>query len=406
MVCSCHSCNYRSWEGTHINHVISLSDQWARQLVASEWCDNSILGWWSIHGALPWWNTAIMMLSEMGWIIKCIRSDCHRVKVVLPCVELLVYWKAIEGTATLISRENPWILSIQSLEAHHRLPVVDMFCLSISLQMEGHGCVRGNIEHSIEFFHELWDELGSPVGYDYLGHSVFCVNVVPENSGPSFGGKFDIAGNRYDRLWESVDDHEDRVMSMQVRESSDHVDRYMHPWSFRDCVWVKRGCFSLHACLRSLASFAAFYIGFNVLFDLGPPEFAEYELLRLLNSWMASGHVVMTSGNDLASQRGFSWYVYPSVVVKESSFSWYPSIMREGGCDAYIPELFLLGCFFNLSVNGIGRGHDESSEVFGLKHYDIVIILLALIVVVVSGQKIGLLVENARSVLQHKVIFS
>ncbi len=54
----------------------------------------------------------------MGWITKHVRSDCHRVKVVLPCVELLVYWKAVEGTATLISRENPWILSIQSLEAH------------------------------------------------------------------------------------------------------------------------------------------------------------------------------------------------------------------------------------------------------------------------------------------------
>ncbi len=36
MVCSCHSCNYHSWEGTHVNHVISLSDQWACQLVASE----------------------------------------------------------------------------------------------------------------------------------------------------------------------------------------------------------------------------------------------------------------------------------------------------------------------------------------------------------------------------------
>ncbi len=27
MVCSCCSCNCRSWEGTHVNHVISLSDQ-------------------------------------------------------------------------------------------------------------------------------------------------------------------------------------------------------------------------------------------------------------------------------------------------------------------------------------------------------------------------------------------
>ncbi len=65
----------------------------------------------------------IMMRNEMGWITKHVDSDCHRVKVVLPCVELLVYWKAIEGTTVLISRENLWILSIQSLEAHQWLHI-------------------------------------------------------------------------------------------------------------------------------------------------------------------------------------------------------------------------------------------------------------------------------------------
>ncbi len=119
-VCSCHSCNYHSWEGTRINHVISLSDQWACQLVASEWCDNSVLGWWSINGALLWWNMAIMMHSKMGWITKRVRSDCHRVKVVLPGVKLLIYWKTIEGMTMLISRENLRVLSVQSLEAHQR----------------------------------------------------------------------------------------------------------------------------------------------------------------------------------------------------------------------------------------------------------------------------------------------
>ncbi len=69
-----------------------------------------------------------MMHSEMGWITKHVRSDCHRGKVVLPCVELLVYWKAVEGTATLISSENPRILSVQSLEAHQRFSIIyDLF---------------------------------------------------------------------------------------------------------------------------------------------------------------------------------------------------------------------------------------------------------------------------------------
>ncbi len=109
----------------------------ACQLVASEWCGNSILGGLSIKGTLPWWNTGIMMCNEMGWISKHMRSSCHRVKVVLPCVELLVYWKAIEGMATLNSRINPWILSVQSLEAHHHTPGFSDQCLQAVMSSQG-----------------------------------------------------------------------------------------------------------------------------------------------------------------------------------------------------------------------------------------------------------------------------
>ncbi len=81
------------------------------------------------------------------------------------------------------------------------------------------------------------------------------------------------------------------------------------------------------ARLCLLASFAALNIGFDVLLDLGPPEFAEYKLLRLLDSWVAGGDVVVTLGNDLASKGGFSWDVYSFVIVKESSFLGYPTVV-------------------------------------------------------------------------------
>ncbi len=57
----------------------------------------------------------------MGWITKHMKSGCHRMKVVSMCVQSFVCWKAVEGTVALISRINPWILSIQSLEAHQHL---------------------------------------------------------------------------------------------------------------------------------------------------------------------------------------------------------------------------------------------------------------------------------------------
>ncbi len=75
VVYSCCSCNYCSWEGNCVSHVISLNDWWAHQPDASEWCSNPILGWLSIKGALPWWDTVIEMQGELGRITECVRSD-------------------------------------------------------------------------------------------------------------------------------------------------------------------------------------------------------------------------------------------------------------------------------------------------------------------------------------------
>ncbi len=65
---------------------------------------------------------------------------------------------------------------------------------------------------------------------------------------------------------------------------------------------------------------------------------------------MAGGDVVVTSGNDLALEGGFSGNVDSSIVMEHPFLSGYPSVVSEGGGDAGIPELFLSGYFFNLSV--------------------------------------------------------
>ncbi len=147
-----------------------------------------------------------------------------------------------------------------------------------------------------------------------------------------------------------------------------------------------------------MTGFAAFDVGFDVLLDLGPPEFAEYEFLHLLDSWVAGSDVVMTPGDDLASQGGFSGDVHASVIVEESSLMGYSSFVREGGGDASIPELFLSGDFFNLSGDGVSGGHYESPEVFCLEDDDIVVVLLPLVVVLASGQEVGLFIEDAQFV--------
>ncbi len=80
--------------------------------------------------------------------------------------------------------------------------------------------------------------------------------------------------------------------------------------------------------------------------------------------------------------------------------------MGKGSCNSCIPKLLLLCHFFNSSVYVINGGHDKGSEVLCLEDDNIVIIPLALVVVIVSGEQVGLLVESTWLVLKYEVVFS
>ncbi len=79
--------------------------------------------------------------------------------------------------------------------------------------------------------------------------------------------------------------------------------------------------------------------------------------------------------------------------------------MSEGRGNADVPQ-FLLSCdFFDLLVYGVGGWHNQCSEVFCLKDDDVVIVLPSLVVVVASGKKIGLFVQDTGFVTEHEVVF-
>ncbi len=172
---------------------------------------------------------------------------------------------------------------------------------------------------------------------------------------------------------------------MGVRESCDHVNGDMRPGSFWYRIGMQWGCLGLGAGLRPLAGLATLDVGFHVFFDFGPPKFAEYEFLHLLDPWMTSHDMIMTLGDDFSSERGLSWDVYSSVIVQESFLAGYFSIVREGGCNACVPKFFLSGDFLNLSVYRVGGGHYECPEVLCLEDNNIIIISLPLVMVVALG---------------------
>ncbi len=83
----------------------------------------------------------------------------------------------ITPVGLLVVNENPEVLFDL---------LVNMLSLSICLRVECHSGVWRDVEHSVEFFHELRDELGTSVRDHCHGHTVSCVDMVAENSGLSF----------------------------------------------------------------------------------------------------------------------------------------------------------------------------------------------------------------------------
>ncbi len=65
--------------------------------------------------------------------------------------------------------------------------LVYSFCLAVCLRMEGGRHVHRDVEHFIEFLHELGDKLRSPIRDDGNGHAMSGIYMVSENSSPTFG---------------------------------------------------------------------------------------------------------------------------------------------------------------------------------------------------------------------------
>ncbi len=165
--------------------------------------------------------------------------------------------------------------------------------------------------------------------------------------------------------------------------------------------WCRLG---LCAGLHPLICFAAFDVGLYVPFELWPPVLVEYELLCLLDAWMAGKDVIVTVRNDFASQRGFLRNVDMSVILQKSSFMGDPLFMIEGCGNSFIPQFLLSGGFFYFLKRFTGHGHNESPEVERLEDDNVIIILLALIMVIPSREEICLLVKHPGLVLECEMV--
>ncbi len=83
---------------------------------------------------------------------------------------------------------GPVVLSIVNEDSEILLNLlVNSFGLAIRLRMPGGRCIWRDIKQSVKLLHELGDELRSSVADYDLRHAVLGVDVILENSCPSFG---------------------------------------------------------------------------------------------------------------------------------------------------------------------------------------------------------------------------
>ncbi len=73
-------------------------------------------------------------------------------------------------------------------------------------------------------------------------------------------------------------------MSIQIRESGNHVYQHVGPWAFQNSIRVEWRCLGLCAQLCSLTNFTPLDIGVDHLLHLGPPVFSEDQFLSLLDA--------------------------------------------------------------------------------------------------------------------------
>ena len=116
--------------------------------------------------------------------------------------------------------------------------LIDLFGLPISLRVVCGREVGFYSGHCVEISHELCCELGTSVTDGFSRKTELGPDMITINVCSAKGREFHIGQEGNDVLRESVDNGNDSIIALQLREWSDKIDRYVFPWSVRDCVWM------------------------------------------------------------------------------------------------------------------------------------------------------------------------
>ncbi len=115
--------------------------------------------------------------------------------------------------------------------------------------------------------------------------------------------------------------------------------------------------------------------------------------------------MIMRLSDDLSMKCMVTGNVDPAVVPDETIIHLHAAVMVEGASDGVIPEINIPGGSFYALMGFLYGWHDHGSDVFWQQNYYLVVVILSLIVVCLSGEKVCLLVGSTGFMMKGKVVF-
>ncbi|SJL04346.1 uncharacterized protein ARMOST_07712 [Armillaria ostoyae] len=121
---------------------------------------------------------------------------------------------------------------------------------------------------------------------------------------------------------------------------------------------------------------------------------------------MSGGDVIVTLGDDVASERGMSGYVDTVVIVQNAVLLCDASFVFQGSGDAFVPEFLLLCNGLDLLMSLGGGGHNECPEVLQGEDCDVSVVVFSLVMIASSAEEVCFDVGGAGLMLENEMVFS
>ncbi len=113
----------------------------------------------------------------------------------------------------------------------------------------------------------------------------------------------------------------------------------------------------------------------------------------------------MGSSNDLSMKGMISGDIDPAVIPDETIIHFHAVVMIERASDSVVSKVNISGGGFYASMGFFNGGHDHSSEVLWRQDYYLIIVILSLVMVCLSREKVCLLIGCTSFVMKGEMVF-